>query len=217
VFSCGSLTGLSSCLLNSQNPAQSDPSVSERRTRHSPGGPGLQSGLTMRCVDQTLAEVRTRVEQTRRNFYRLKLRGKEREIVEIGIRTVYRQGRRPMKVAVAQGRDNAFHRWRIRAKNLYYELQFLESVWPKRFHRMVSRLSRFQDRIGLDHDVSVLREWLKKAPEEFGGTETVQRVVTCLDSQTHKLRLAAVPLGRKIWREKPSRFAREVAQHWAKR
>jgi hypothetical protein len=26
-----------------------------------------------------------------------------------------------------------------------------------------------------------------------------------------------VPLGRKIWREKPRRFARKVAGHWGKR
>jgi hypothetical protein len=28
------------------------------------------------------------------------------------------------------------------------------------------------------------------------------------------VRQAAVPLGRRIWREKPRRFAREVARHW---
>ena len=168
-------------------------------------------------LDQTMAKVRRRVEQTRRNFHRLELRGTEREIVESGVQAVYRQGRSRMKVAIAQGQDNGFHRWRIRAKNLYYELEFLESVWPKRFHRMVSRLSKFQDQIGLDHDVAVLRAWLEKTPQEFGGAETVRRVVTCLENETRKLSRVVVPLGRKIWREKPRRFAREVAQHWSKR
>ncbi|MBV8588293.1 MAG: CHAD domain-containing protein [Verrucomicrobia bacterium] len=70
-------------------------------------------------LDRTLAEVRKRVEQTRRNFHRLELRGTGREIVESGVRKVYRQGRSRMKVAIAQGQDSAFHSWRIRAKNLY--------------------------------------------------------------------------------------------------
>ena len=166
---------------------------------------------------ENIAEVRRRLEQTRRNFHRLKLKGTERGIVEAGLRAVYRQGRKRMKVAIAQGEDNAFHRWRIRAKNLYYQLEFLESVLPKRVQRMLSRLARLQDQIGRDHDVAVLRAWLKKTPEAFGGNEKVQRVIACLDGETHELRQASVPLGEKIWRRKPRRFAYKVARHWRKR
>ena len=166
---------------------------------------------------QNIVEVRRRLEQTRRNFHRLRLRGTDRKIVEAGLRAVYRQGRKRMKVAIGQGRDNAFHRWRIRAKNLYYELEFLEPVWPKELHQMLSRLSRLQNGIGLDHDVAVLRAWLKKTPEAFGGNEAVRRVIACLDGETRELRQASVPLGQKIWRQKPRRFAYKVARHWRKK
>jgi CHAD domain-containing protein len=168
-------------------------------------------------LTESIAEVKRRLEQTRRNFHRLQLKGPEREIVEAGLRAIYRQGRNRMKVAIAQGQDKAFHRWRIRAKNLYYELEFLESVWPKGLHRMLSRLSLLQDQIGLDHDVAVLRAWLKKSPEAFGGDETAGRAIACLDRETRKLRRASVPLGQKIWRQKPRRFAYKVAQRWRKR
>src|ERR1700730_8260962 len=144
---------------------------------------------------ETRAEVRRRLAQTRRNFHQLKLRGTEREILERGLRAVYRQGRNRMRDAIELGEDSAFHRWRIRAKNLYYELEFFESVWPKRLHRLVSRLSKLQDEIGLDHDVAVLRARLKKTPANFGGSETVQRVVGCLDSQTQKLRKPRLAFG----------------------
>jgi CHAD domain-containing protein len=168
-------------------------------------------------LDLTMAEVRRRLEKTRRNFHRLKLRGTEREILEAGLRSVYRQGRERMKVAIEQGQDSAFHRWRIRAKNLYYELEFLESVWPSQLHRLIERLAELQDQIGLDHDVAILRARLNKSPEGFGDRETVQRVVGCLDRQTGKLRRAAVPLGRRIWRQKPRQFASKIAHHWDKR
>jgi CHAD domain-containing protein len=168
-------------------------------------------------IQETMAEVNRRLEQVRLNFHRLKLRGSDRQILEAGLRGVYRQGRQRMKTAIKQGQDNAFHRWRIRAKNLYYELQFLESVWPKRIDRLVSRLSDLEDQIGRDHDAAVLREWLKKQPGTFGGDETVQRVVACLDDQTRALRQKVAPLGRKIWRQKPRRFAQKVVRHWNKR
>jgi CHAD domain-containing protein len=167
--------------------------------------------------EQAMAEVRRRLEQTRRNFHRLELAGTEREILESGLGAVYRQGRKRMNIAIRRGQDVGFHRWRIRAKNLYYELQFLELMWTKRLHRLISHLSELQDNIGLDHDAAVLRAWLKKSPESFGGDGAVQRVVTCLDSRTRELREKAVPLGRKIWRDKPGRFAREVVRHWHKR
>jgi CHAD domain-containing protein len=167
--------------------------------------------------DKTMVEVRRCLEQTRRNFHRLELAGSEREILESGLGAVYRQGRKRMKIAIKQGQANGFHRWRIRAKNLYYELQFLESVWPKEFRRLLSHLSKLQDQIGVDHDVAVLRSWLKEKPEAYGNAEMVQRVVACLDNRTRKLRQSAAPLGRKIWREKPRRFAREVTRHWYKR
>lgn len=168
-------------------------------------------------IQETIAEVNRRLEQTRLNFNRLNLRGSDRQILEAGLRAVYRQGRQRMKIAVKQGQANAFHRWRIRAKNLYYELQFLEMLWPKRIDRIVSRLSDLEDQIGRDHDAAVLRAWLKKQPGTFGGDETVHRVVACLDDQTRTLRQKVVPLGCKIWRQKPRRFAQKVVRHWNKR
>ena len=121
-----------------------------------------------------------------------------------------------MKEAIRTDEDAAYHRWRIRAKNLYYELQFLEGVWPKRLRQMVSRLSKLQDRIGLDHDLAVLRAELKRTPEAFGGKERVGRIVSCLDRQIKKSRRSAVPLGRKIWQKRPKRFARQLARQWQK-
>jgi CHAD domain-containing protein len=168
-------------------------------------------------LDDNLAEVKRRVEQTRRDLHRLQFRWPERDVLATGLGTVYRQGRKRMKAAIELGQDNAFHRWRIRAKNLYYELEFLESIWPGRFHRLISRLSKLQDEIGLDHDAAVLRAWLKKTPENFGDSETVERVVGCLDSKIQELRKGIVPLGRRIWREKPRRFTRRVMRHWRKR
>jgi CHAD domain-containing protein len=194
--------------------------VSERSAREAVNAvlPGLEKRVERaKAHEPNVIEVKQRLEQTRRSFRRLKFRETEEEIIKSGIRSVYRQGRRRMKAAIQTGQASAYHRWRIRAKNLYYELQFLEPVWPKPLGRMVSRLSKLQDRLGLDHDLTILRAELKKRPEAFGGNETVQRIVSCLDHQTHKLRCAAVPLGRKIWRQKSGRFSRRLRRHWCKR
>jgi hypothetical protein len=82
---------------------------------------------------------------------------------------------------------------------------------------VVSRLSKLEDKIGLDHDLAILRAWLRKTPDSFGGAEAVHRVIFCLDNETRKLRRITIPLGRKIWKEKPRRFARKVGRHWPKK
>ena len=176
--------------------------------------PGLEKRVEQAKTYQTnLEEVKARLEQTIQRFRQLQFRGTDQEIIEAGIRGVYKQGRRRMKVAIRTGEDSAYHRWRIRAKNLYYELEFLEPIWPRRLHRMVSRLSKLQDRLGLDHDLTVLRAELTRTPEAFGSKEAVKRIVSCLDHQSHKLRRTAEPLGRKIWRQKPGRFSRRLRTH----
>jgi CHAD domain-containing protein len=175
--------------------------------------PGLEKRVARaKAHEPDVTKVKKRLEQTRRSFRQLQFRATDQEIIKAGIRTVYRQGRRRMKAAVHTGQESAYHRWRIRAKNLYYDLQFLEPVWPKPLRRMVSRLSKLQDRLGLDHDLTILRAELEKTPEAFGGNEAVQRIVSCLDHQTQKLRRAAEPLGRKIWRQKPRRFSRRLSR-----
>jgi CHAD domain-containing protein len=173
--------------------------------------PGLeQRAERAKAHKANLNEVRARLEQTLQSFRQLQLPGTDQEVIKAGIQVVYRQGRRRMKDAIRTGEDSAYHGWRIRAKHLYYDLQFLEPIWPKQLHRMISRLSKLQDRLGLDHDLIVLRAELTKTPAAFGGKEAVQRIVSCLDRQSHKLRRAAEPLGRKIWRQKPGRFSRRL-------
>ena len=53
-----------------------------------------------------------------------------------------------MERALGQGDDEAFHKWRMRVKNFYYELQLLQSVWPARLNKMVAGLGKLQDDIG---------------------------------------------------------------------
>lgn len=180
--------------------------------------PGLEKRVERaKAHKANVNEVKARLEQTMQGLRQLQLPGTDEEVIKAGVRMVYKQGRRRMKAAIRTGNASAYHRWRIRAKHLYYELQFLEPIWPKRLHRMISRLSKLQDRLGLDHDLTVLRAELKKTPEAFGGEEAVEHVVSCLDRQSHHLRRAAEPLGRKIWCQKPRRFSRRLREHCSKR
>jgi CHAD domain-containing protein len=164
-------------------------------------------------IHQALSDVRRDLEETKRDLERLRLAG-EWEVIEAGLRDVYRQSRKRMNTALQAGDDEAFHRWRIRVKNLYYELQMLEPIWPKRLDKMTSRLAKLQHKIGLDHDIAVLKDLLRKTPDAFGGTETVERLIHRLENDSQKLRHAVEPLGEAIFYKKPRRFVRKLGRHW---
>jgi CHAD domain-containing protein len=166
-------------------------------------------------IGEALGEIRKDLEQTKRNLQQLQLVNGEWEVVEPGLQDVYRQSRKRMDRALQEGGDEAFHKWRIRAKNLLYELELLEPVWPKQMDKMTSRLSKLQDKIGCDHDIAVLKGLLRKTPERFGGTESIERLIRSLDGKSRKLRHAAEPLGEKIFAKKPRRFVRKLGRRWS--
>jgi CHAD domain-containing protein len=60
-----------------------------------------------------------------------------------------------MQASFAHPTGLAFHRWRIRVKHLYYQLEWLEPVRPKRFAAMLKRLHRLEEKLGADHDLAV--------------------------------------------------------------
>ena len=121
-----------------------------------------------------------------------------------------------MERALRQGDDEDFHKWRIHVKNFFYELQMLQRVWPARLDKMVAALRQLQDEIGADHDFVVLKRSLRKTPDVFGGTETVERVVDSLEDKSRKLRRMTEPLGKAIFDERSCRFVHELGQSWKK-
>ncbi len=102
------------------------------------------------------------LQRSRQNIQRLRIVGDEWRSLGPGLAQVYRSGRRRMRSALTSGDDAAaFHRWRTRVKVLYYQLQMLNSVWPKRLGKTVAFLRKLEHKLGADHDLSVLKSVLK--------------------------------------------------------
>jgi CHAD domain-containing protein len=167
-------------------------------------------------INKATRQIEIDLKQTRRKLHRIQISGGEWKMIEPGLREVYRQCRKRMERALRNGNDEAFHKWRIRVKNLYYELQMLQQVWPKRLDKIIAGLKQLQEEIGADHDLVVLKGSMHKTPDAFGGTETVEQVADSLDDKSKKLRQMTEQLGREIFDKTPRGFVRELGQHWNK-
>lgn len=188
-------------------------------------GLGEFAGILRRC-GLTDCNVKTRsrrramrdaardLEQSRRGFQRLRIRGEGWEAIGPGLTKTYRQARRRMKAACAHPSDRAFHRWRIRVKQLGYQLQWLEAVWPKRFARMRERLHKLDENLGADHDLVILRELLGKMPGSGEGSDVIKQVKKSAAKRSRRFRRASRPLGAKALAGTPRRFQRKCRWRW---
>jgi CHAD domain-containing protein len=137
-------------------------------------------------ISEATNEIELDLEQTRVQLHQIRITGREWEAIGPGLEDVYRQCRKRMRCALGQRDDTAFHKWRIRVKSLFYELQTLQPVWPKRLVKMVADLRQLEEKNGADHDLVVLKQSLLKTPDAFGGVKAVEHVVGLLNEKSKK-------------------------------
>jgi CHAD domain-containing protein len=132
-----------------------------------------------------------------------------------GLQKVYSRARNGMLRALTYQTSEAFHEWRKQVKYLYYQLQMLGSIWPKRLRTMARQLKKLEDRLGKDHDLAVLEELLRAGCQQPDGRRSVKWVAACLVGQSKKLRREAAAIGKEVLREKPRKFVEKLGKQWA--
>ena len=162
----------------------------------------------------TMRAVARMLRRSRQDIQRLRIAQDEWQSIGPGLAQVYRSGRKRMKNALTSGDDAAFHRWRTRVKALYYQLQTLESVWPKRLGKTVASLRKLEHKLGADHDLSVLKSILENAPGKLGDDHAHERVNACAHKESRRLRRVSRSLGETIFADKSRHFIRKFRKHW---
>lgn len=188
-----------------------DPPMILRQGIVSVGSRAASADLT---PDRALDRAARELDQARARLLKLRIRGDGWEVVGPGLIKVYRQARRRMNAAVSSHGDLAFHRWRIRVKQLSYQLEWLEPIWPQRFAHMLKRLRRLEKILGRDHDLFDLRSLLEKMPVSSDRGAAVGRVLRLAEKKSRKLKKAGERLGGKAFRESPRKFRQRCRKHW---
>jgi CHAD domain-containing protein len=130
-----------------------------------------------------------------------------------GLKRIYRRGRRAMGDAVEDGGDEAWHEWRKRVKDLWYSLRILRPVARAQLKGPADEADALSDVLGDHHDVAVLRSALDEHASEL-DPDDVERLREALDRRRDELRRAALPLGRRLYAERPGDFAARLGAYW---
>lgn len=126
------------------------------------------------------------------------------EVIAAGLEASYAGGRAAMRAAFADPHDEAFHLWRKRAKDLWYQAQVLESCCPPQLRALAEMLDELGELLGEDHDLAVLAAAAAAFPT----------LSERLSARHSELRGVAWHLGRRIYAERPQAFLRRMRAYW---
>jgi CHAD domain-containing protein len=178
------------------------PALVAHRFRTSAGG------LKPKAAFDTLGEARDRVAD-----WPLETDGFE--AFEEGLGRIYRQGRRDFRAARKAPSAERMHEWRKRSKDLWYHLQLLEDSWKPVISAMADEAHELSDRLGDEHDLSVLKEWAHRHASALDGADPVLRGFDVIvDNRRRELQLEAFAYGDRLYADKPSVFVGRLEGWW---
>jgi len=171
----------------------------------------------LRRDQATVEAVRAALEEARMRSASWKYDSEGFEALRPGLERIYRRGRRSMRAAADEPRDEHLHEWRKRAKDLWHALQILRPAAPKRMKAQARRAHRLSDLLGDDHDLAVLREHVAQADFALEQEATRTALLAVIDRRRGSLQREALKLGARVYGRRPKRFARSVERGWEKR
>jgi CHAD domain-containing protein len=132
---------------------------------------------------------------------------------ERGLRRIHQRGRRAMDAALESGRDEAWHEWRKRVKDLWYQLRIVRNAWPEVLDETADQAHELSDLLGDHHDLAVLRDDALERRELLADGE-LERVLAAISERQDELADKAISLGHRIYAEKPKAFVRRLQSYW---
>jgi CHAD domain-containing protein len=129
-----------------------------------------------------------------------------------GLHDTVRRGRHRMEAALTTGRAEDLHEWRKQVKYLRYQLGLVRAAWPEVLKAMEDTADELGDLLGSDHDLAVLRGRILTEPDT--ATAVRDALLDRIDGRRKKLQEQAVPLGRRLYLEKPARLTRRLGNLW---
>jgi CHAD domain-containing protein len=125
-----------------------------------------------------------------------------------GLERTYRRGRRDLKAVRANPSVEGLHEWRKRVKELWYHHTLLRPLWPPVMQAVGDQAHELADRLGDDHDLVVLAEWISE------HTDADAEFFEAVDRRRAELQADAMTLGARLYADKPSAYVRRLRRLW---
>ncbi|HMN37515.1 MAG TPA: CHAD domain-containing protein [Hyphomicrobium sp.] len=150
------------------------------------------------------------VEEGRR-LDRLAIKGRGFDCVAGGLKRTYRAARKAFARAYDKPGDKRFHDLRKAVQWHQRHVILLSRAWPEQASMRVSACRDLAERLGDDHDLSVLIEIVER---RGGATLDQAGVIRLARRRQAELRAAAFALAQRLFAETPPAFMKRMARYW---
>ena len=134
--------------------------------------------------------------------------------IEGGLLQVYTQAHRAMRKAGTDDADENLHEWRKRTKDLRYQLELLNKIWPESINALAEQAHQLTNLLGEDHDLAVLRSIGKNEESMQESASDSELLFALIDERRLRLQEKARELGDKIFEESPDQFVERIRGYW---
>ncbi len=147
-------------------------------------------------------------------FSLLKIMGRGFEAVGPGLEASYRKGRRTLRAAYAEGSDDSFHDWRKCVQQHWRHMMLLSNAWPDYFAARIAESRSLSQILGDDHDLALLKAYVRAEPTGRISSAQTHFVEKLARRRQKQLRVAAQPMGARLYAESARGLHRRMAQYW---
>ncbi len=163
------------------------------------------------ALDERIARAVAAIAPGAAEIAEWQLAGDDFALVQAGIERAYERGRRGLRAVRDVPSPENVHDWRKRVKDLWYQLRLLRDAWPAVLKATAGEAHELADLLGDHHDLSVLAETAAALAPEDPDTAAL---VALTERRQAELLAAALPLGDRLYAEKPGRFTRRIGRYW---
>lgn len=132
--------------------------------------------------------------------------------IEPGLKESYQRGRKAFTLVRRKPLPENLHDWRKHVKNLWYYFQLLRPAWPADMRAMTDDLEWLAGRLGEDHDLFLLDQFVKQKSGVLAARGAV--LERLIQSRQKELRAAALTLGSRLYAETPETICRQLEKNW---
>jgi CHAD domain-containing protein len=170
--------------------------------------------LGQAATAQHTDDLQSRIATVRPQFASWALLPSSFELLEGGLRRGYRQARKGMRNALSARQSAAFHEWRKRVKDHWYQSKVIENVWPAAMTAQNSSLHELSRILGRHHDLAMLSELINGQPQSFGSQRYVRSFRKFIDLRMQELENDARSLGEKLFSDDPDVWIGRMRDYW---
>lgn len=131
-----------------------------------------------------------------------------------GLKRVYKRGYQALQTVQKNPTPEHLHNWRKRVKYLWYHFRILQPIWPAMMTTWAKQTHTLADYLGDDHDLAVLGDFITQHPDQFADCTELDALFALMVQRRMQLQAMALPLGQKLYLEKPKVFKHRMGGYW---